>query len=106
MKFKSSRSTDIVKLCKVLKNLHDDNNRDKEGINMTEDTSLGKTINLNEDLMDIHKGKKENVTNIRKIIVIQRWWKDFIYKKYLKDKIIIIQKNIRGYLFRKQILQR
>ena len=86
IKYKSSKSKDIIKLCKVLKNLYNKNNNE---------------IILNEkrNLININK------YTVKKIISIQKWWKEMIYKKYLKKKIIKVQKNFRGYIFRKKFLQ-
>ena len=86
IKYKSSKSKDIIKLCKVLKNLYNKNNNEiifKEKRNI---------MNINEDI-------------VKQIILIQKWWKEMIYKKYLKKKIIRMQKMFRGYIFRKKFYQ-
>ena len=87
IKYKSSKSKDIIKLCKVLKNLYNNNE-----IILKEKKEKRNIMNINED-------------TVKKIIVIQKWWKEMIYKKYLKKKIINIQKMFRSYIFRKKFLQ-
>ena len=85
IKYKTSKSKDIIKLCKVLKKLNKNNNN---GIFLNEK----KSISINENILD-------------NVIKIQKWWKEMIYKKYLKEKIINIQKIYRGYIFRKKFFQ-
>ena len=93
MKIKSSNSADIVNLCKVLKSLYRNINKG----------ALGKKRKNKFDLQKIKKRK--NKFDLQKIILIQKWWKDMIYRIYLKKKIIQIQKYFRGYIFRKKFLQ-
>ena len=81
IKIKSSNSADIVNLCKVLKSLYRHINKGVSG------------------------KKRKNKFDLQKIILIQKWWKDMIYKIYLKKKIIQIQKYFRGYIYRKRFLQ-
>ena len=100
IKTRSSKSTDIVKLCKILKTL--DNNK---GTIIKEENDKGGIINLRKDSLDKQKRKNIYIINNDKIIVIQRWWKEILYKKYLKNYIINIQKIYRGFKYRKDFLE-
>ena len=97
MKLKSSKSTDIIRMCKVLKGL---DNREKG--TLIRDKDEGGIIDFNKDNL---KAQKQNyIINYKKIVLIQKWWKKLKYKKYLIKCVIIIQKNYRGYIFRKTII--
>ena len=106
MKNKSSKSTDIIKLCKVLNNLYnngyDENNK---GAFTKREDSNGGIINLNKLSIETQKRKNKYMINIKKIIIIQKWWKERLHKNYLKIRIILIQATFRGYIFRKNFLQ-
>ena len=97
IKLKSSKSTDIVKLCKFLKNL--DSN--KKGTFIKENDDDGGIITLKKDSLEKQRQKNKYIINYKKIILIQKWWKDMIFKKYLQQHIINIQKIYRGYKYRK-----
>ena len=96
---KSSRSIDIVRLCKILKDL---DNYEK-GTLIKENNEKGGIISFKKDSLETRKQKyKYNyIINYKKIIFIQKWWKNTRFKITSKKKIIIIQKNFRGYKFRK-----
>ena len=102
IKVKSSKSTDIVKLCKILKSLNNESNKETF---INEEDSPGGIITLNEDSLSKWERKNKYIIKIRKIIYIQRWWKEMVYKIYIKNKIINIQRIFRGYIFRKNFVQ-
>ena len=101
IKNKSSKSTDIVKLCKIIKSLNNDNSKETFII---EEDSPGGIITLNEDYLSKWERKNKYIIKIRKIIYIQKWWREMIYKIYVKKKIINIQRIFRGYIFRKNFV--
>ena len=101
MKKKSSKSTDIVKLCKILKIL--DNN--KNGTLIKEENDIGGIITLRKHSLEKQKLKNKYIINNRKIILIQKWWKDMIFKKYLEKPIIKIQKVYKGHKYRKYFIK-
>jgi len=101
IKNKSSKSTDIVKLCKIIKSLNNDNSKETF---IYEEDSPGGIITLNEDYLLNCERKNKNIIKIRKIIYIQKWWREMIYKIYVKKKIINIQRIFRGYIFRKNFV--
>ena len=101
IKSKSSKSTDIVKLCKIIKTLNNDNNKETF---INEEESPGGIITLNEDYLSKWERKNKYIIKIKKIIYIQKWWKEMIYKIYVKKKIINIQRIFRGYIFRKNFV--
>ena len=101
MKKKSSKSTDIIKLCKILKFL--DNN--KNGTLIKEENDIGGKITLRKNSLERQILKNKYITNNRKIILIQKWWKDMLFKKYLEKPIIKIQKVYKGHKYRKYFLK-
>ena len=101
MKKKSSKSTDIVKLCKILKIL--DNN--KNGTLIKEENDIGGIITLRKYSLERKKLKNKYIISNRKIILIQKWWKDMLFKKYLEKPIIKIQKAYKGHKYRKYFIK-
>ena len=101
MKKKSSKSTDIVKLCKILKIL--DNN--KNGTLIKEENDIGGIITLRKYSLERQKLKNKYIINNRRIILIQKWWKDMLFKKYLEKPIIKIQKTYKGHKYRKYFIK-
>ena len=98
---KSSKSTDIVKLCKILKIL--DNN--KNGTLIKEENYIGGIITLRKYSLERKKLKNKYITNNRKIVLIQKWWKHMLFKKYLEKPIIKIQKIYKGHKYRKYFIK-
>ena len=96
IKLKSSKSTDIVRLCKFLKNLNN-----KKGT-LIKENEEGGIINFNKDRLEIQKQKNKYDFNYEKIVLIQKWWKKMKFKINIKKCVIIIQKNYRKYKFRKR----
>ena len=94
IKHKSSKNKDIVKLCKIIKSFENTTLINNEDYNE-------KILTLKKNLIEKEKLKNKYIFDFNKIILIQKWWKDMIYKKYIKKFIIIIQKSYRGYKFRK-----
>ena len=68
MKKKSSKSTDIVKLCKILKIL--DNN--KNGTLIKEENDIGGIITLRKYSLERQKLKNKYTIKTRKIVLIQK----------------------------------
>ena len=102
LELKSSKSKDIVKLCKVLNTLNKSYNK---GSFIKEKNSKGGIINLSMDSVVKRKRKNKYEINIEKIIFIQKWWKEILYKRYVKFRISRIQAIFRGYIFRKSFLK-
>ena len=102
MELKSSKSKDIVKLCKVLNTLNKSYNK---GTFIKEQNSKGGIVNLSLDSLVKRKRKNKYTVNIEKISLIQKWWKKIIYKRYVNSRIILIQAIFRGYIFRKTFLK-
>ena len=102
LELKSSKSKDIVKLCKVLNTLNKSYNK---GVFIKEQNSKGGIINLSMDSIGNRKRKNKYEINIEKIILIQKWWKEMLIKRNIKSRICRIQAIFRGYIFRKSFLK-
>ena len=75
----------IIKVNKLKMNINKKNKNEKEN-------KLVNKKNFNKN-----KSNNENV-NLKKIKLIQLWWKEI-------NKLIIIQKHLRGFLFRNKLLK-
>ena len=90
-----SKSSEIVKLCRTYKNLNTKKIVKKENNRSCIMTFYKKKI-------DKRKIKYKDKYYIKRVIIIQKWWKNILYNKYLKKPIMIIQRLYRGYCFRKK----
>ena len=81
---KSSISKNIAILCKIINEIN---------INSNDNEKNDMTVNM-------RKNKFSN--NVYKIIKIQRWWRNLLYKLYIEKYIVIIQNNFRKYIKRKK----
>ena len=81
---KSSISKNIAILCKIINEINFNSNDNEKND------------------MIVNMGKNKFCNNIYKIIRIQRWWRNLLYKLYIKKYIIIIQNNFRKYIKRKK----
>ena len=92
IKLKSSKSKDIIKLCKILKSFEYSKENSDKGTLIKEEDSKGGIISLNKDSLE----KKKYLANLLKIIFIQKIFRGYIFRKkfYNHDilgKIILIQ---------------
>ena len=105
IKVKSSKSADIIKLCKVLKHLnYSVDNYDNKDIFINDEDSIRGIISLNKNLSYKKKEINKYLVNIENLIKIQKCWKKLYNKNYLNRRILFIQKIFRGYIFRKNFL--
>jgi len=75
------------------------NKYDKAALNNAQKTAIFlRRIEYSTNMRKNNKNKKINEEIIRKIIIIQKWWKTL----YL---IILLQKNIRGFLSRTKLIE-
>ena len=81
---KSSISKNIAILCKIINEIN---------INSNDNEKNDMTIKL---------GKNRFCNNVYKIIKIQRWWRNLLYKLYIEKYIVVIQNNFRKYIKRKK----
>ena len=99
IKLKSSKSADIVKLCKFLK----DCDYCEKGT-LIKDNDEGGIIDFKKDNLEAQKQKYKYNKAYKKIVLIQKWWKKIKFKRFYTKFIIIIQKIYRGYIFRKKMI--
>ena len=93
---KPSISKDIAVLCKIINSINYNNNNK---------LSRNK-INKNNNKI-FHTSPNEKITFKyfeEKIIKIQRWWRQLLYHLYIEKYILVIQRQIRKYLKRKNYL--
>ena len=81
---KSSISKNIAILCKIINEIN---------INSNDNEKNDKTVNIRENKLS---------NNLYKIIKIQRWWRNLLYKLYIEKYIVVIQNNYRKYVKRKK----
>ena len=98
IKLKSSKSKDIIKLCKILKSFEYSKENSDKGTLIKEEDSKGGIISLNKDSLE----KKKYLANLLKIILIQKIFRGYIFRKkfYNHDilgKIILIQNFWKSY---------
>ena len=75
------------------------NNYDKKALNNAQKTAVFlRRVEYSTNMRKNNQSKKINPENLRKIIIIQKWWKTL----YL---IILLQKNIRGFLSRTKLIE-
>ena len=75
------------------------NNYDKKALNNAQKTAVFlRRVEYSTNMRKNNQSKKINSENLRKIIIIQKWWKTL----YL---IILLQKNIRGFLSRTKLIE-
>ena len=95
IKLKSSKSKDIIKLCKILKSFEYSKENSDKGTLIKEEDSKGGIISLNKDSLE----KKKYLANLLKIILMQKIFRGYIFRKKFKKfckpdilgKIILIQ---------------
>ena len=75
------------------------NNYDKKALNNAQKTAVFlRRVEYSTNMRKNNQSKKIYSENLRKIIIIQKWWKTL----YL---IILLQKNIRGFLSRTKLIE-